>query len=98
MRVKVEFEAEVTKKLEERYVIKVKSSYYYVNKKYCTIVEEPVEYNVGDIVKTSLGTSFIVVEVLDDTLRLSSLEHNNTIIVPKKYVNLLKKATYEEEK
>ena len=98
MRVKVEFEGEIRYDIKDYYDVKDKyGSVRHIEKEYCTIIEEPVEYNVGDIVERA-GNKAIIYRVDDKILNVMDLSGHDGGWIYKKYVKLLKKATYKEEK
>ena len=97
MRVKVEFEARVIREYKDNYAVELNNGKSLnVFKETCTIIEEPVVYNVGDIVEY-VGDKAIVVEVNDEILNVRDLSGHDGGWIYKKYVKLLKKASYEEE-
>ena len=97
MRVKVEFEGEIRYDIKDYYDVKDKyGSVRHIEKEYCTIIEEPVEFNVGDIVERA-GNKAIVYRVDDKTLNVMDLSGRTSGLLYKKDVKLLKKATYKEE-
>ena len=97
MRIKVEFEAELEAEYNTYYVVEDKYGIVrHIIKDYCTIIEEPVVYNVGDIVEHA-GSRAIVYRVNDETLNVMYLTGDGKKgYIYRKYVKLLKKATYEE--
>ena len=98
MKVKVEYEGEVIadSKVGCFFIKYNEGSAIKIPKRYCTIIEEPVVYNVGDIVECA-GSKAIVYRVDDKTLNVMDLSGHNWGWLCKKNVKLLKKANYEEE-